>query len=258
MDRKLLSSFTRRSALTASALAALGGITLAPAAAQEATPTASEEPHRPVFLFVQLAEAGSWTPKADTPGVYTLRLSGVSGQTLFFSDRPDRIVGTVPIADFLEGLGFTPHTPPNAAAVVETPEGARDVLVIELWNPVLSQTFGDDATISLQYDARVLETYEGDNLTVWHGEQQDAELPSEFSNVSLFIDDCADMSNCWYIGETRAHTVGPLPGGPVETCWDSPAGWGCTPCLGKTYYDQRVAECNAAYPDECMGQCMVL
>ena len=196
MDRRLLPSFTRRSALTAPALAALGGITLASAAAQEATPAVPEEPHRPVFLFVQLAEAGSWVPKPDAPGVYTLRLSGVSGQTLYFSDRPDRIFGTAPIADFLEGLGFTPEMPPNAAAVVRTPEGTRDVLVVELWNPVLSQTFGDDASITLEYDARVLEAYEGGNLTAWHGEQEDAELPSEFSDVSLFIDDCMDMLNC--------------------------------------------------------------
>jgi len=257
MDRIPLPSFTRRTALRASTLAALGGITLASAAAQDATPAAPEEPYRPTFLFVQLAEAGSWAPKPDAPGMYTLRLTGVSSQTLYFSDRPDRIVGAVPNAAFLEGLGFTPETPPNAAAVVRTPEGTRDVLVIELSNPVLNQTFGDDETISLQYDARVLEVYVGDNLAVWDAEQQDEELPSEFSDVSLFIDDCEDLIHCWHVGEISAFRVGPLPGDPVAMCW-IPNDIGCRVCGSEEYYAQRVAECNAAYPDECMGECRVM
>src|SRR5690606_9253369 len=65
---------SRRAALAASA-AGLGSVALRPlTGAQEATPVPSvpTEEEGPAFLFVQLAERGSWTPKPDEPGVYLL------------------------------------------------------------------------------------------------------------------------------------------------------------------------------------------
>ncbi|MEZ4507826.1 MAG: hypothetical protein R2848_18695 [Thermomicrobiales bacterium] len=50
----------------------------------------------------------------------------------------------MPTDRFLEGLGFTPVNPPNAAAVVRTPEGERDVLVVELFNPVYTREYDAD------------------------------------------------------------------------------------------------------------------
>ena len=120
----------RRTALgggLASALA-LTGVGLAHA--QDATPEAADDSTNPMYLFVQLAEGGTWTQSEDDPEIYELTLSGISSQTVYFSDRPERIVGTTDTAQFLENLGFTPINPPNAAAVVRTPEGERDVLVV--------------------------------------------------------------------------------------------------------------------------------
>ena len=172
---------SRRTALKggfagASALAIRGLTELAPpAGAQDATPEASPEtdaPH-PSFLFVQLAEGGTWMPKPGEDGVFLLTLAGVSSQSIYFSDRPERIVGTVPTEKFLDQLGFTPLNPPNAAVVVQTPEGTRDVLVIELFDPVYTQDFADGAGDVLTYEARLLEAYEGDGLTPWVGEMDD-------------------------------------------------------------------------------------
>lgn len=57
-------------------------------------------------------------PKPDEAGVYLKTMAAPSNQTIFFSDRPDCIVGAVGIDSFLDQLGFTPANPLNAAAVV--------------------------------------------------------------------------------------------------------------------------------------------
>ena len=75
-------------------------------AAQEATPAATPVAtgSDPQFLFVQLAGEGGWAPKPGEPGVYLLTLTGVGAQTLYFSDRPDRIYGTMATDQFLDRL----------------------------------------------------------------------------------------------------------------------------------------------------------
>jgi len=248
---------TRRGALAASVAGTLGLAGVAGAAAQDATPEASQDAAQPMFLFVQLAEAGSWAQSADDPEIYELTLAGIGSQTAFFSDRPERIVGTVDTATFLENLGFTPIDPPNAAAVVRTPEGERDVLVVELFDPVLTREVGSRANGVLQYKARVLDAYRGDNLTSWYDEQDDPVLPSTFDQISLFIDDCPDAKSCSIPSyatppnmNVRAYQ-GPIPGGPYGTCWNS-NDWNCYPCAYA--WDYLAAMCNEAYPD-CQGYC---
>lgn len=254
--RTLGTRLTRRDALAASA-ATLATIGLASGvkAAQDATPAAGETTD-PAFLFVQLAENGTWAPKPDEPGVYLLTLYGPSNQTVFFSDRPDRIVGTVETDRFLGALGFSPFEPPNAAAVVQTPDGERDVLVLELFNPVYSRAYGEGNQDALVYEAKVLAGYQGTGLAEWAPQALDDQLPQDFTQVSLFIDDCADMQGCylgWESGLRGPNTyIGPIPGGPYGRCWN----WGyltCMPCRG-LYYDQYDKMCNDTYP-ECRGNC---
>lgn len=235
-------------------------------AAQDATPVASPigTGSDPVFLFVQLADSGSWAPKPDADGVYLLTLRGTGEQTLYFSDRPDRIVGTVPTDQFLETLGFTPVNPPNAAVVVTTPEGGRDVLVVELLNPVYTPSEDEDGDETLTYEAIVLSGYEGAGLAEWTPQVDDDALPLEFENVSLFIDDCPDAYGC-YVDKREPGSdssfqsvyVGPIPGGPFGRCYDWYAGR-CRLCEGQGIsYLETVARCNAAYPgqDQCFGVC---
>ena len=108
---------SRRAALAAGAgIVALG---LAPAGAQDASPVVSDSTEEDVhFLFVQTFGAGSLT-EAGEDGVMSLVADHLLGQTLYFTDRPERTVGMVSTARFLgagrtkEGLGFTPANPPT-------------------------------------------------------------------------------------------------------------------------------------------------
>jgi hypothetical protein len=245
-------SVSRRTALLGgAAMAALG--VAGRAAAQESTPVPAEGP---AFLFVQLAESGNWRAKPDVEDVYELTLLGVGSQSLYFSDRPERIVGTVPTDRFLEALGFTPVNPPNAAAVVRTPEGERDVLVIELFNPIYTREFDADGGGSLRYDARVLDAYNQENLASWYDEQDDHELPSAFSEISLFIDDCPDLTTCFAPDPSnpswKQYAVGPIPNGPWGQCFNIDV-FDCTPCNGATH-DFYAGVCNREYP-ECNDWC---
>lgn len=246
---------TRRGALAASVAGALGLAGATGVAAQDATPEAGDAAY-PMFLFVQLAEGGTWTQSADDPEIYELTLSGIGSQTAYFSDRPERIVGTTDTVKFLDMLGFTPVNPPNAAAVVHTPDGERDVLVIELFDPVYTRTFGDDATNALTYRARILDAYHGDNLDSWYDEVDDPEFPPVFDQVTLFIDDCPDVTSCVYAGVPRDGVLnkGAVPGGPYRGCPDFELGV-CYAC-GSSWYEM-AALCNATYP-ACNDNCWAL
>lgn len=261
MTKSLSARLSRRQALVLGvATAAYAGLARGSdeIAAQDATPVPATTEH-PAFLFVQLADSGTWTPKPGEEGVYLLALSGTGEQTLYFSDRPDRIVGTVETDRFLDALGFTPAEPPNAAIVVTTPEGQRDVLVVELFNPVYTRTFGDDGEEFLTYEAIVLNAYQGEALAEWAPQADDDQLPAEFTDVSLFIDDCSDLSGCykWDAWYNRVY-VGEIPGGPYGRCYN----WGearCRPCEHDDgYYDnlcQQLPACqfDICFTDTCGG-----
>ena len=261
-DRLTISLGTKLSrrkalAMSAAGVAAAGFARTAPAIAQDATPEGQVTEH-PAFLFVQLADSGTWMPKPGEEGVYLLTLSGTGEQTLYFSDRPDRIVGTLPTDQFLDALGFTPVEPPNAAVVVTTPDGTRDVLVVELFDPVYTEDVTDRGADTLVYKARVLDAYHDGNLQSWYEEEDDPTLPETFADVSLLIDDCADLAWCYRQGATifdPKTPIGPLPNGPVGMCFT----WsfqGCLPC-NKTSIYHWWEICNQTYPD-CQGNCEAL
>ena len=179
MDASDFDRFTRQLAARASRRTALGatlaGIGLGlgfggRAAARQATPGSTPQPgEEPVFLFVQTATSGRGevNPAAGTPTVdgtpvpgggapFLITLEGHSGQTVYFSDRPDRIAGAAPTQNFLDGLGFTPENPPNAALVSEFDAG-QGVVVMELFQPSY-----DPASGTLTYGAESLATFVGD------------------------------------------------------------------------------------------------
>ncbi len=261
LTTSLSTRLSRRTALAGAAgLTALGLARVPPdVTAQEATPVAGEAEgaNKTAFLFVQLFDEGTWVPKPDEDGVYLLTLTGASAQTLFFSDRPARIVGTVDTPQFLETLGFTPVNPPNAALVVRTPEGERDVLVIELFNPVYTEDINDPGNVTVAYEARVLEAYQGDGLEEWATAQEDAELPAQFSDISLFIDDCPDLNGCYHW--SSGARIGNLPRGPVGnvgTC--SAAANQITPTATDRHSRTFMIAANAHYGiDKCGGSCRV-
>ncbi len=262
ISKSLTATATRRRALFGAAggglAAALGAVALRPGAAQDdpadATPGAT--PSLPgdegqEFLFVQVFTDGTWTPNPDQEGVYILSLTGHAAQTIYFSDRPERVVGTVPTTRFLDGLGFTPANPPNAALVTPTADG-QDVLVVELFNPVYTQVVGAIGDVSITYQARILDGYSGTGLAPLAAQQIDADLPAVLGPSSLFIDDCPDgfflctTPNKWLICD---------PGGSVTVgqCWSwlTMCDWGN--CGNPT--DPKDL-CNQQYPAFCNGECI--
>lgn len=103
---------------------------------------------KPSFLFVQTAQ------KIDyKDGVMTLY--DVPHQTMFFTDRPERVVGNVPTDKFVakwtadKGPNGFATNPPNAAVTVFQSDGAKTA-VVELTNPRLDGN-------KLSYNVKVLQ-----------------------------------------------------------------------------------------------------
>lgn len=95
-------------------IAAAGGIALTPIVAQAAG-KAGEEEKIIDYLFVQMS------PKASLAnGVLTL--SDANPHTLYFSDRPERIVGRVTLEEFVDawdgGTDSFKEDPPNAVLTI--------------------------------------------------------------------------------------------------------------------------------------------
>jgi hypothetical protein len=246
---------SRRTALAAGTSIVAAG--LAPAAAQDAIPIAAHD-GSPVpsdtagsFMFVQTFGAGSLAPKDGADDVLILTADHLAGQTLYFSDRHERNVGMVSTARFLgagrtdDGLGFSPVDPPNAALVFEPAPGETDIIVLELLNPQY-----DDAADTLIYDVHLLDTFdEEDGLSFQEAPRQPSPQGEEFTAGDLFIDDCANESNCYNSGGLG---IGAIPGGPYGTCW-SWNGSGCQPnnpnCNGPTQADLNTL-CNQTYANQ--------
>ena len=205
---KLFASRRTRRGATAGGLA--GAPVGARAFAQDATPavgpwaTVSRTdlgPPAPEMLYVQPFDGGTWAPKAGEDDVYTLTLTGAAAHTVYFSDRPERIVGLAENQQFLDGLGFSPNNPPNAAIVAPHEDGdGQEILVIELLNPAYDADAG-----TLTYDARVLADYGKHDLAHLARQQQDYEIGETFGAGSLFIDDGA-----WYSCTDRGIDEGPM------------------------------------------------
>ncbi len=214
-------------------------------------------------MFVQTFASGRGdiNPGAGTPAVngtptpaggasFLLTLEGHTGQTIYFSDRPDRVVGATPTDDFLEGLGFSPDNPPNAALVAEF-ESGQGVVVLELLAPSYNAGTG-----ALVYGAEVLDAYEGGNLEPVTHDQLAERLPAEFGPAALFIDDCYDLADCdyWDHSTERQRYAGPIPGGPYGQCWQGLFKGGCEPCWEWETWEYLAGLCNDAYP-VCKGEC---
>lgn len=140
---------------------ALCAALLAPAAA----PALAEEEVEVRILFVQ--SAGGF---AADPAAGTLRLVDVSAQTVYFSDRPNRLAGHIPMDAYLLEWTRGPHSfgedPPNAKLSIYAGEAAGNTLVVvELTDPVID---GDD----LLYGYTLL----------------DGEMPAAGGPTAVFID----------------------------------------------------------------------
>src|SRR5688572_28168428 len=117
----------RRSARTRSAAVALVAscVTFA-ALAPQALAVSDRGVSRPKvreagLLFVQSAPSGSLTPVRAESNRYVLMLRNVGRQMVWFSDRPARSQGQLPVGSFpgsWKGLGFSADRPNAALALL--------------------------------------------------------------------------------------------------------------------------------------------
>ena len=124
---------------------------------QETQPELVEE------MFVQVAHGASASDR-------TLTLRGVSPSTLYFSDRPERVVGHMTTGAFVDDWAVGPNSfaedPPNAVlSFIEADADAPSDVVVVLRDPQLSQP-------DLGYSVEVL----------------DGEMPAAAGPCTLFID----------------------------------------------------------------------
>ncbi|MGZ4708244.1 MAG: hypothetical protein ACXWBN_05835 [Acidimicrobiales bacterium] len=113
-------------------------------------------------MFVQLGSGVRSTSD-------TLTIEGVTPSTLYFSDRPERVVGHVTTEQFVDDWSLGPNSfesdPPNAVLTFPEADGTLDDVVVELSSPHLSND-------TLSYTIKVLE----------------GSLPDAAGACSLFID----------------------------------------------------------------------
>lgn len=137
------------------------------------------------FLFVQSGFTSGILDQA-TEGVqsWMLTLQGAPSQTVFFSDRPERVAGAVSTQRFLETLDFSPDNPPNAALVIGTDDGSS-VVILELTDPVYDP---DAATLTFITKILEIDTLEATGYGFTTDPLGPDAYPPEFGPASLFID----------------------------------------------------------------------
>jgi hypothetical protein len=256
---RLFANRRTRRATTGGTLGLVAAVASGRALGQNATPDTATQATGPAgahpegiharpdteFLFAQAFTGGTWAPKEGENGAYTLALTGAAAQTVYFSDRPERLVGLLPNQEFFDKLGFTPETPPNAALVADT-DGGQDILVIELRNPAY-----DASSASLTYDARVLADYGETDLSSLARRQADYDFPQSFSTGGLFIDDspfdCKDISGeCYNIIDGNVQIIGDLA---IGACGADRLT--CQPCDDDGTDAVYGKACAEKYPDQC-------
>jgi hypothetical protein len=230
-------------------------------AAQDGTPAAEANPvagggaFATEFLFVQSFESGSIAPKDGADGTYTVTLQHGLGQTLYFSNRPERIVGVASTSQFLDGLGFSPDNPPNAALVFGSDDGGTDIAVVELTNPTYNE-----ASSTATYDVSVLKNFESDVDMQFQESPADlSTVAASFGSAHLFIDDCPnDTISCIapYYGD-QMQTVGTFEN--QGFCYDYLLCIPCVPYGHNPPYRGAVVDywsetCNTTYA-ACDGKC---
>lgn len=235
--------------------------------AQEATPEpAADSVGKGKTLFVQTYQQGKIDPKAGEAGTWTVTLEQGLGQTIYFTDRPERSAGITPTEQFIQAIGFPDSDPPNAALVFENGDGNVDISVVELFNPSY-----DAATQTAVFDIQLLKEYAQLGLTMQEQPTEPPDAQATFGAAYLFIDDCPDktmycVSGDCDPGETPlggpyCEVIGTIENGEHDGfCY---SGWGaaCLPC--SPWFEYRgdalahwSAECDSRFA-ACNGSCRV-
>jgi hypothetical protein len=148
-----------------------------------------DTPRKIPYLYMQQAQSGTLTPIEGQKDRYVLSLTGISPRTLFITNKPRRVVGSVSSERFLLGTwntstkGEYESNPPNAALTVYGQNnGAQSTMAVEIMNP--SYSF---ATGTLSYTVKQLTGRDADTVGV-ETSGNAADFPREFSSPVLYID----------------------------------------------------------------------
>ena len=230
-------------------------------ATNKGSPDTAESTSIPAFLFVQTFQSGSIAPADGAEGRFTLSLESGAGQTIFFSDRPDRMVGAGPTPEVLDWLGFPDDNPPNAALVFKKEDGDTDIAVVELFTPVY-----DEATHGMTYEIEVLANWQQElDMAFGEAPRDLSTIDPNFGSAQLFIDsevdaegifDCPDHDLVCYTGGGNPYNsaVGTIANADHDGfCVQRPT-LICYPCSAPADGGSWADECNRRFSD-CGGNC---
>lgn len=140
------------------------------------------------LLFVVNGATGTLVPQQGHPGSYTLTLTNLEPNAVWFSDRPARLSGAFPSSALPRAwkrMGFAAD-PPNAALDYTDPalRSPRNV-ILELTHPHY-----DKRHRTLSFTTRIIDptTVSSGNLAS-HARRADRTPATRFTDPSVFIDD---------------------------------------------------------------------
>jgi len=217
MDPKAFDRLTQllatRATRRTTALGAAASMALLPgmrALAQDATPASGtpEATSEIEVLYVQSFSSGEIADSGD--GSFALSLAGGTGQTVYFTDHPERLAGALATESFLDERAFDVANPPNAALVAER-AGEQTIVVVELLDPAL-----ETSTMTVTYRAQPVTGDLSDAMTSFQEMASDVPV-GPLGPVSVFIDDLACRSKGAYCKENSQCCSGRCCA-DMETC----------------------------------------
>lgn len=157
------------------------------AAAQGATPAATPVGDDAIpVLFVQTGMSSTLTP-LDAPAseaTHELTVTGGTDRSIYFADRPNREVGTLPTTAMVDAFNAEPDNPPNAALVAQTADGGEEIIVVVLLGGELDAATGD-----VTYQVALLADFTGVDVELESQPVTDITEAREYGSSHLFIDD---------------------------------------------------------------------
>jgi len=165
--------------LAVATLLIIGLVVVASPSAGASLPTAKPKTRTAALLFVVQGTTGTYARTSD--GTAVLTLTGADQLATWFTDRPDRQAGTIPLPEALTMIGFDTN-PPYAVATVRLADTHHDALAVKLEAPSYDQAAG-----TLAFRVTPLSN-PGSNLRGFD-RRLDKGLAPNFGDVALFIDD---------------------------------------------------------------------
>lgn len=158
------------------------------------------------LLYALSGSSATMTLLPGSGDRYAFTLRDADARTVWFSDRPARLSGSLPTSGLVRewsGLGFTAD-PPNVAITLHEPAGSTETIVAVMRKP----TFRAGV---LRATMQVLTSEQAGSLTgnlAVHRDHHDANgIPARLGSVSVFIDDAAALCIPWFKVGSRPDVV---------------------------------------------------